>query len=118
MKHYITVGKPIKKGDKVVGYKDVREVPANEGFRYNRNGFTTLQPDAIAALPKKKAPKPTVKDVTGSPGADGGIDGEDLNELTVKELRVIAEPLGAQGRLKADLIASIEEARDELAAAK
>lgn len=108
MKHYITVGKPIKKGDKVVGFKDVREVPANEGFRYNRNGFATLQPDAIAALPKKKAPA-VKQPIVGSD--------EDLNELTVKELRVIAEPLGAQGRLKADLIASIEEARDELAAA-
>ena len=114
MKHTIMVGKPITKGDKVVGYKDVREVPANEGFRYNRNGFVTLQPDAIAALPKKKAAKPAAaKQATTNDG-----DSEDLNELTVKQLRVIAEPLGAQGRLKADLIASIEEARDELAAAE
>ena len=109
MKHTITVGKPIKKGDKVTGYKDVREVPSNEGFRYNRNGFTTLDPAAIAALPKKKAPKPAAASDDGS---------EDLNKLTVKQLRVIAEPLGAQGRLKADLIVSIEEARAELAAAK
>lgn len=114
MKHTIMVGKPIKKGGKVVSYEDVREVPANEGFRYNRNGFTTLQPDAIAALPKKKAPKPAA----AKSASANGDDSEDLNELTVKQLRVIAEPLGAQGRLKADLIASIEEARDELAAAK
>ena len=109
MNQYITVGKPIKKGDKIVGYKDVREVPANEGFRYNRNGFATLQPDAIAALPKKKAPKP----------ADAKTDdSEDLNELTVKQLWEIAEPLSIEGRKKkADLIAAIEEARDELAAA-
>ena len=60
MKHTVMVGKPITKGDKVVGYKDVREVPSNEGFRYNRNGFSTLDPAAIAALPKKKAPKPAV----------------------------------------------------------
>lgn len=111
MKHTITVGKPIKKGGKVVGYEDVREVPANEGFRYNRNGFATLQPDAIAALPKKKATKPA------KTAAANDDDSEDLNELTVKQLRVIAEPLGAQGRLKADLIESIEQARDELAAA-
>lgn len=114
MNQYITVGKPIKKGDKVVGYKDVREVPANEGFRYNRNGFATLQPDAIAALPKKKAPKPE----KAPKEAAANDDEEDLNEMTVKELRVIAEPLGASGRLKADLIASIEQTRDELAAAK
>lgn len=112
MKHTIMVGKPIKKGDKVVGYKDVREVPANEGFRYNRNGFTTLQPDEIAALPKKKPAKPA------KPAAANGDDSEDLNDLTVKQLRVIAEPLGAPGRLKADLIESIEDARAELAAAQ
>lgn len=111
MKHTITVGKPIKKGDKVVGYKDVREVPANEGFRYNRKGFATLDPAAIAALPKKKP-------AAAKPAAANGDDSEDLNDLTVKQLRVIAEPLGAQGRLKADLIGSIEEARDELAAAE
>ncbi len=111
MKHTIMVGKPIKKGDKVVGYKDVREVPANEGFRYNRNGFATLQPDDIAALPKKKATK------AAKPAAANDDDIEDLNELTVKQLRVIAEPLGASGRLKADLIESIEDARAELAAA-
>ena len=108
MKHTIRVGKPITKGDKIVGYKDVREVPSNEGFRYNRNGFSTLDPAAIAALPKKKAPKPEAAK-TG--------DSEDLNKLTVKQLRVIAHALGVQGRLKADLIASIETARDEHAAA-
>lgn len=108
MKHTITVGKPITKGDKVVGYKDVREVPSNEGFRYNRNGFSTLDPAAIAALPKKKAPKPKAAKTGNS---------EDLNKLTVKQLRVIADALGVQGRLKADLIASIETARDEHAAA-
>ncbi len=112
MKHTITVGKPIKKGDKVVGYTDVREVPANEGFRYNRNGFATLQPDAIAALPKKKAAKKATKKA-----AANDDDSEDLNELTVKQLREIAEPLGASGRLKTELIDSIEAARDELAAA-
>ena len=113
MKHTIMVGKPITKGDKIVGYKDVQEVPSNEGFRYNRNGFKTLDPAAIAALPKKKATKPDKK-----PAAANADDSEDLNELTVKQLRVIAEPLGAQGRLKADLIASIEKARDEPAAAE
>jgi len=113
MKHTITVGKPITKGDKIVGFKDVREVPSNEGFRYNRNGFKTLDPAEIAALPKKKAPKTTA---AKSPAPKD--DDEDLNELTVKQLRVIAEPLGASGCLKADLIESIEDARAELAAAE
>ena len=112
MKHSITVGKPIKKGDKVTGFDDVREVPSNEGFRYNRNGFKTLDPAEIAALPKKKAAKKAAKKATANDD-----DSEDLNELTVKQLREIAEPLGASGRLKAELIESIEEARDELAAA-
>ncbi len=117
MKHTITVGKPITKGDKVVGYKDVREVPSNEGFRYNRNGFSTLDPAAIAALPKKKAAKPEAAKKAAKPAAAKTDDSEDLNELTVKQLRVIADALGVQGRLKADLIASIETARDEHAAA-
>ena len=108
MKHTITVGKPIKKGNKITGYEDVREVPSNEGFRYNRNGFTTLDPAAIAALPKKKAAKKAAATDEGS---------EDLNKLTVKQLRKIAEPLGASGRLKAELIESIDKARDELAPA-
>lgn len=114
MKHTITIGKPIKKGDKITGFEDVREVPSNEGFRYNRNGFKTLDPAEIAALPKKKA----AKKKTAKKSAASDDVGEDLNKLTVKQLRVIAEPLGASGRLKAELIESIEAARDELAAAE
>ena len=115
MKHSITVGKPIKKGDKITGYEDVREVPSNEGFRYNRNGFAPLDPAAIAALPKQKAAKPKQK--ATKLAAAKHDDSEDLNELTVKELREIADELGVTGRLKAEVVAAIEEARDQLAAA-
>ncbi len=108
MKHTITVGKPIKKGDKVVGYKDVREVPANEGFRYNRNGFATLQPDAIAALPKNKAPKAA---------AAKKDDDQDLADYSFQELREIAKTYNVKGTSTAGLIEAIEEARAELAAA-
>ena len=107
MNHHIMVGKPIKKGNKVVGFEDVLEIPSNETFNYNRRGYARLQSADIAALKKTPA----------KPAAAKPNDSEDLNKLTVKQLRVIAEPLGAQGRLKADLIASIETARDELAAA-
>ena len=108
MKHTITVGKPIKKGDKVVKYEDVRVVPSNEGFRYNRNGYDTLDPAAIAALPKKKAAKKAPEKVP-----ENDDNGEDLNELTVKELREIADELGVTGRLKADLVDAIEQARED-----
>ena len=111
MKHTITVGKPITKGDKIVRFEDVREVPSNEGFRYNRSGFKTLDPAEIAALPKKKVAAAKKKAAANDDAS------EDLNKLTVKQLREIAEPLGASGRLKADLIASIEQAQAELALA-
>ncbi len=106
MSTHIMVGKPIKKGGKITGFEDVREIPSNETFNYNRRGFATLQPADVAAL--KKAP--------ASASADSGD--ENLGKMTVKELRVIAAPLGASGRLKAELVESIEQARAELAAAE
>ena len=53
MKHTVMVGKPIKKGDKIVGYKDVTEIASNQAFGYNRNGFVTLQPADLDALKLK-----------------------------------------------------------------
>ena len=102
------VGKPITKRGKVTGYEDVQEIPSNQTFNWNRRGYATLQPADVAALAGNS---PAVKEpIVGSD--------EELGTLTVKELRVIAEPLGASGRLKAELIESIEQARAELAAAE
>ncbi len=106
MNHHSMVGKPITKNGKVVGHEDVQEIPTNQVFHWNRRGYATLQPDDIAAL-------------NGAPAASAADSGdEDLNKLTVKELRKIAAPLGATGRKKAELIESIEQARGELAAAE
>lgn len=106
MSTHSTVGKPITKKGKVVGYKDVQEIPTNQLFNYNRSGYATLQPDDIKALKKQ----PRVKEPIVA-------SDEDLATLTVKELRVIAEPLGASGRLKHELIESIEQLRADVAAA-
>ncbi len=106
MSTHSMVGKPITKRGKVVGFNDVIEIPTNEIFKYNRRGYATLQPDDIAAL-------------DGAPAsASTGNGDQELATMTVKQLRVIAEPLGVSGRKKADLVEAIETARDELAAAE
>ncbi len=77
MKHTVQVGKPIKKGDKIVGYKDIETIPSNQAFNYNRRGYKTLQPGDLEAVgqgdesdqsakeqvkaPEKKASKKTAK---------------------------------------------------------
>lgn len=62
---------------------------------------TYLEAPEVAAAKKKVAE------------ASASASDKSLEELSVKELRKIAEPLGAEGKLKADLIASIEEKREE-----
>lgn len=102
MKHYITVGKPIRKGDKITGHTEVQEVPANEGFRWMRRGFKVIPETAAKKATEKKAP--AAKETSAG-------NGQDLDALTVKELRVVASDLGVSGRLKSDLIDAIEQAR-------
>lgn len=103
MNHKIKVGKPIVEDDEIVGYEEVKEIPTNQIFRWNRRGF-------------KAIPEAEQSGGDQAPEVDDETDGEeDLYDLTVKKLKVIADSLGVEGKpkLKADLIEAIEAAQQE-----
>ena len=56
MNHKIKVGKPIVKNDEIVGYDEVREIPTNQVFRWNRRGFKALPEEAPNVV--DQAPEP------------------------------------------------------------